>query len=145
MRWEYRDPEEKLFIADGHEAFLYVPEDSQVTIQTLSSSDLAPLELLLGSGDINKSFTASWEKEIASKVEHTVILRLTPRKDSEPYRFITLELDQSTFDIRRIVISERAGNTNDLLISNSATNVKVDKKQFRFKTPKGVEEIRLDE
>src|ERR1043165_7441111 len=30
MRWEYRSPEEKLFVSDGAEAWLYLPAEKQV-------------------------------------------------------------------------------------------------------------------
>ena len=30
MRWEYRSPEEKLFIGDGRDAWLYLPAEKQV-------------------------------------------------------------------------------------------------------------------
>ena len=30
MRWEYRSPEEKLFVGDGKDAWLYFPEEKQV-------------------------------------------------------------------------------------------------------------------
>jgi outer membrane lipoprotein carrier protein len=147
MRWEYRSPEEELFVADGRESFDYVPQDRQVTIQPLSAADLhnTPLEFLLGAGNIDKSFTVSWETEFKSKVERTLVIRLTPRASNASYRFLVLELDQATFDIRRIAMRERMGATMEFLLSNVAVNMKIDKKQFQFKTPKGVEEIRLDE
>ena len=40
MRWEYRSPATKLFVADGHECFLYVPQDRQVTVYPLTAADL---------------------------------------------------------------------------------------------------------
>jgi outer membrane lipoprotein carrier protein len=147
MRWEYRIPEEQLFVADGRESFLYVPQDRQVTIQPLTASDLhnTPLEFLLGARDISKSFAVSWETEYKPKAGRTVMLRLTPRVNSAAYRFLVLELDQAAFDIRRIVIGEPTGNTMEFLLSNLATNEKIDTKKFQFKPPKGVEILRLGE
>jgi outer membrane lipoprotein carrier protein len=145
MRWEYRSPDEKLFVADGRESFLYVPQDRQVTVQPFTASDLrhTPLELLLGGGDINRSFAPSWEMEFRPSVESTYVLRLTPRERKAEYSFVVLELDRATYDIRRIVIREADGNTSEFLLSNVTTNVKTDNKEFRFKPPKGVEIIRL--
>src|SRR5216110_2952278 len=31
MRWEYKNPEEKLFVSDGKTVYFYVPADRQVT------------------------------------------------------------------------------------------------------------------
>jgi outer membrane lipoprotein carrier protein len=146
MRWEYRNPEEQLFVADGREAFLYVPSDCQVTIQPLSASDLhnTPLELLMGAGDIDKNFASSWETESKPKTEHVVMIRLTPRANEPAYQCLILELDPTAFDLRRVIVCEHTGNTMEFLLSNVTTNTKMDSKQFQFKPPKGVEIIRLD-
>jgi len=146
MRWEYRQPEEQLFVADGRESSFYVPQDRQVTIQPLNASDLrnTPLELLLGSADINKNYTVSWESDVKPKTESAALIRLTPRTHEPAYLFVVLELDGTTFELRRVIVREPTGNTMEFLLSNVATNVKIDKKLFRFVPPKGVEEIRLD-
>jgi outer membrane lipoprotein carrier protein len=145
MRWEYRQPEEKLFIADGKESFLYMPRDRQVTIQPFSVSDMhsTPLVFLLGAGDITKSFAVSWESEFKPISENAVMLRLTPRKSEPEYSFLVLELDQRNYDIRSILIRESGGNTSRFSFTDFAINVKTDNKIFKFKTPKGVEEVRF--
>jgi outer membrane lipoprotein carrier protein len=145
MRWEYRSPEEQLFVADGSESFLYVPRDRQVTIQAFSAADLhnTPLRFLLGSGDINRSFFVSWETEFKPRAEGTLLLRLVPRRQEPDFAFLVLELDKRSFDLRRIAIREPGGSTSEFLLTNVTTNVKMNKKLFQFKTPKGVEEIRL--
>jgi outer membrane lipoprotein carrier protein len=145
MRWEYRDPEEKLFVADGRESFLYVPLDRQVTVQPLRASDLRgmPLELLLGAGNIRQSFDVSWEGEFKPETERASLIRLTPRSSEAQYSFLVLELDGETYDVRRIVIRERTGNTSEFLLTDMQTNVRIENKKFQFKIPKGVEVIRL--
>lgn len=145
MRWEYRKPEEKLFIADGRESFLYAPQDRQVTVQPLTASDLhgTPLELLMGAGDIRKSFAVSWETDLKPKSGHSYLIRLTPRESEAAYAFLVLELDQETYDLRRILTRESSGNTSEFFLTDMTTNVKIEDKSFRFKPPKGVEVIRI--
>ena len=145
MRWEYRNPEEKVFVADGHESFLYVPQDRQVTVQPLSAADLhsTPLQFLLGEGDINKSFTVSWEADLKPKDGRTYLIRLTPRRSEGEYSFLVLEIDQRSYDLRRITIREPIGNTSEFLFTNLTTNVKIESRVFQFKPPKGVEVLRL--
>jgi outer membrane lipoprotein carrier protein len=145
MRWEYRTPEKQLFVADGRESFLYVPGDRQVTVQPFSVADLhnTPLELLLGSGDINKSFVASWETVFKPQTEGTLLIRLTPRKPGHEYSFIVLELNGRNFDLMRIAIRDTGGSTTEFFLSNVTTNTRLDKNLFQFKIPKGVEVIRL--
>jgi outer membrane lipoprotein carrier protein len=146
MRWEYRSPEEKLFIADGRESFLYVPLDRQVTVQPFSALDLqrTPLELLLGKGNINKSFAVSWEPDLKSNTGLSYVIRLTPRKSEAEYSFLVVELDQKTYDLRRILIRESSSNASEFVFTNVSTNIKIEKKMFQFKAPKGVEILRLN-
>ncbi len=147
MRWEYRDPETKLFVADGHETFLYLPEERQVTVSSFSASEMhsTPLRFLLGQGDIAASFKVSRETELKPIVQGTVMLRLVPRTQESDYGYIVLELDSKTSDVRRMVIREQTGNTSEFLFTNMETNVAAEDKLFHFKVPKGVEVIRLEE
>jgi len=147
MRWEYRQPETKLFVADGREAFLYIPLDRQVTIQPFSASDMrgTPLEFLLGGTDIRKSFVVSWENNFRPTAEPTLLIRLTPRSGQSEYEFLVLDLDPKNYDLRRIAIHEHGGNTSTFRLSNLTANSKIDNKEFQFKPPKGTEVMRLEE
>ena len=147
MRWEYEKPEEKLFIADGQKCFLYVPQDRQVTVQPLSPSDLrsTPLAFLLGERNVAQNYAYSQESEFHPIFNNTILMRLTPRKYEEMYAFLVLELDNNTHEIRRVTLREHNGSTSEFILSNVATNIKVESKQFRFTPPRGVEEIRLNE
>lgn len=147
MRWEYKNPEIKLFIADGHDTYLFVPEDRQVLIRAFSVADLhsTPLRFLLGQGEMLKSFSASWETEWKATTSGSRLIRLTPRSPEPDYEYLVIECDSSTQDVLRMVIRERTGSTSEFIFTDMATNVKTDKKLFRFDVPKGVEVIRLDE
>jgi len=147
MRWEYRQPEAKLFVADGREAFLYVPSDRQVTIQSFSASDMrgTPLEFLLGGMDIRKNFVVSWANNFRPTAEPTLLIRLTPRSGQSEYEFLVLAIDPKNYDLRRIIMHEHGGNTSELRLSNLIANAKIDSKEFKFKPPKGTEVMRLEE
>ncbi len=147
MRWEYRLPEPKLFIADGRETLLYVPEDRQVMVRSFTEADLrsTPLQFLLGRGDIMQSFEVAAETEFKARAESTVVIRLKPSGPDQEYSFLVLEVDARTYDLRRLVIRERTGNTSEFLLTDLRTDIRIGDSQFRFRTPKGVEVIRLDE
>ncbi len=147
MRWEYRDPERKLFVADGRETFLYTPEDRQVQVSRLSAAEIrsTPLQFLLGQGEILRSFTAAPETEFPQSFDRSVMIRLTPRRSDPDYAFLVLECDRNSYDLRRIIIRELTGNTSEFVLSNLETNAKVDNREFQFKIPKGVEVVRLDQ
>jgi outer membrane lipoprotein carrier protein len=144
MRWEYRSPEVKLFIADGRDTWLYMPEDRQVFVQRFTTEDLrsTPLQFLLGQGDLGRSSDVSWEGSGDS--EGNLFLRLTPRAAEPDYGWLDLACDRATFDLRRIEIHERTGNVSEFVFRNMQVNGKTDGGLFQFKVPKGVEIVRLD-
>ena len=147
MRWEYRTPEEKLFVADGKDCFIYSPVDRQVTIYPLTPADLArtPIAFLLGGGNIRSDYSAAAETEFKPTFSDTVLLRLTPVRNNEEYAFVTLELDAKTFDIRRVIIRERSGNTSEFLLTDIVLNQKMNDRDFQFKPPRGAEIVRVQE
>ena len=61
MRWEYKTPEEKLFVSDGRKLYAWVPADRQVTVSALPSGDApaTPILFLLGRGQLARDFTPS--------------------------------------------------------------------------------------
>jgi len=56
MRWEYEEPENKLFLTDGKTAWFYVPSDHTVTRAPMKESSdwRTPLALLTGKADIGR-------------------------------------------------------------------------------------------
>lgn len=146
MRWEYRDPEEKIFVADGSHTYLYTPEDRQVLVRPFSSRELqsTPLQFLLGQGDLIGSFSAGEESVLHPKLDATMLLRLTPKDPQPDYDYVVLELDSRTFELRRIVIREQTGNTSEFVLTNISTNARLDGRRFKFQIPKGVDVIRMD-
>ena len=42
MRWEYKAPEEKLFVSDGSRVYWYIPQDKQVQIGDVPTDDRPP-------------------------------------------------------------------------------------------------------
>src|SRR5215469_11344510 len=56
MRWEYRSPQEKLFISDGSEVWFYLPADKQLRKTELKKLDdlRSPLAFLLGKTKLEK-------------------------------------------------------------------------------------------
>ena len=147
MRWEYSVPEIKLFITDEKSSYLYTPEDRQVLISSFSAADLrsTPLQFLLGQGKIADSFTYSVEEMDKPKFQGTVLIRLTPRSQQGEYDYVLVECDEKTVEIRRMVIYELTGSSSEFVFSHLITNPKLDNSKFRFKIPKGVEVIRLDD
>lgn len=145
MRWEYRHPEEKLFVADGRETFFYEPLERQVTVQSFTAEELlsTPLKFLLGAQDIEESFFIEPEYEPSEGPGGTRVVRLIPRSEAG-YTFLVLEIDGASYDLRRLTIHEQSGNTLEYYFGDLKTNVKVGSGKFRFKIPEGVEVHRME-
>ena len=147
MRWEYNVPEIKLFITDEKSSYLYTPEDRQVLVSSFSAADLrsTPLQFLLGQGKIASSFTYSLEEKDKAKAQGTVLIRLTPRSQQAEYDYVLIECDEKTVELKRLVIYELTGSSSEFVFSHLVTNPKLDNSKFRFKIPKGVEVVQIDD
>lgn len=97
MRWEYKTPEEKLFVADGHDTYLYTPADRQVLVRRFTLDDLrsTPLQLVLGQGDIRRNYDVSWEPGPGAKAGGVILLRLTPHAGSADYADVILDAQKA--------------------------------------------------
>jgi len=145
MRWEYRQPEEKLFVADGRETFFYVPVDRQVTVQSFTAEELlsTPLKFLLGGQDIEESFYVESGYEFGGESGGTQTFRLIPKSETE-YSFLILEIDEKSFDLKRMAIREHSGNILEYVFTDLKTNIKVSDRKFRFKIPEDTEVHRME-
>src|SRR6185503_6557103 len=81
MRWEYTNPEEKLFVSDSKNVYLYVPADKQVSKEAVKETfdDRMPLMFLLGRSDLRNEFTRFELLNPRPVVEGTKVLRMYPR------------------------------------------------------------------
>jgi outer membrane lipoprotein carrier protein len=147
MRWEYREPEAKLFITDGKDTYFYVPSSKQVTVRRLTSNDLrfTPFGFLVGYGDLLKDFEIADSdlKPVNGSSMHA--LRLLPRRPMENVSSMILEIDARTFQIQALVIFEYTGGISRFEFTRVMENPPLEPRLFNFRLPKGTEVIRLDE
>src|SRR5688500_18018077 len=87
MRWEYKIPEEKLFVADGRKLYAWVPADRQVTVSALPSGDApaTPVLFLLGRGQLVRDFAPSLPGAIPGAPADSVALALAPKTPVPEY------------------------------------------------------------
>ena len=86
MRWEYKNPEEKLFVSDGKTVYFYVPADRQVNKEAVRETldDRIPLMFLLGKSDLRKEFTRFDLLNTKPFLQGTKVVRMYPRRKTEP-------------------------------------------------------------
>ena len=137
MRWEYKDPEEKLFVSDGRTFYFYVPADRQVIVSEQDDQRSLAARLLSGRGGLLDEFDASLEPPLE---EGVVRLKLVPRKDDAEVARAYVDAEP-TGRIRSILIEDQQGNRTRFRFENVRENTGLDDRLFRFQVPKGVEVV----
>jgi outer membrane lipoprotein carrier protein len=141
MRWQYKSPQEKVFLYAGGILQVYLPEDNQLTRSRVPpeayESDI--LGIFLGV----KSFRDLYAIEDTHFPTDTARVRqvkLTPREEGD-YSHILLEIDEKTWLLRRVIFFEWAGNKREFIFSQVRTNVSLPSATFGLKVPADCEII----
>lgn len=147
MRWEYEEPESKIFLADGKTTYFYVPSANQVSIRKLSPDDLqyTAFGFLLGQSDLQRDFELSEFSPKEGSATRLRALHLSPRRPMENISSMDLEFDPETMSVSALTIHEFTGGTNRFEFSQIEENPRLPKGIFRFKRPKGVEIVKIEE
>jgi outer membrane lipoprotein carrier protein len=147
MRWEYRQPREKLFVTDGKTAWFYVPGEKQARKAPVKKLDdlRSPLRFMLGKTKLEKEFDGlSAAPDVRPAVGGDVVLRGVPRGMEDRVSQILLEITPGN-RISRIVIEELDGSTTEFRFLHQRENVEVAEGQFQFTPPVGVEVMQATE
>jgi outer membrane lipoprotein carrier protein len=140
MRWNYTQPEPKMYLADGNVLWLYEPEDKQAFKQDLKSSQLpAALAFLAGQGKLAAAFDITFAPaKTPYGTPRDYVLALSPKEPQAQVKTILFVVEPGTFDVRESVITDQQGNVNDLLFSDIRTNTGVPDATFKWAPPAGV-------
>ena len=140
MRWEYQNPEEKLFVSDSKNVYLYVPADKQVSKEAVRDTfdDRMPLMFLLGRSDLRNEFTRFELLNTRPFLEGTKVLRMYPRRKTDLSEVI-MEVDPANFQVRRLLLAHMDGSKSEFIFSNIRINTGLKASLFQFKVPTGVE------
>ena len=151
MRWEYESPEEKLFVVDGTNVWLYVPADRTASRAKLKESSdwRTPLALLTGKADLSKLChsirLAGTEDEKAAGIDPDAlqagndVLLCVPRGGSSStanYQ-VLLQVDSQS-QLVRLVIREPGRVQTEFRFGNWEENVSIPEVKFHFQPPPGV-------
>ncbi len=144
MRWEYRTPEEKVFVTDGARTYFYLPAENQVMVSqnpqgAMGMEEGSPFELLSGRGRITDRFIASFSDE--APTEGGIVLRLDPLEPREEYEHVELEVRREDGRVLRVVLIDSASNRTEFLFDGVRENVGLPESLFRFAIPSGVEVV----
>jgi outer membrane lipoprotein carrier protein len=143
MRWEYREPNKKLFLSDSHMAYFYVPGERQVRETPIKKLDdmRSPLRFLLGKTRLNKELDGlSLAPDVKPLEPGDQVLRGIPKHMKDRISEVLLEVN-SRHQLVRILIREIDGTVTDFHFSQIQENIPVADSEFHFSPPPGVETI----
>jgi outer membrane lipoprotein carrier protein len=138
MRWDYKSPEPKLFLSDGHRIYLHVPADNQVIISPVPEQDQATTAVLflVGKGNLTRDFTVTYAD---GGGPDTYALRLQPKLPERDYDWLQLVVDRRTLQIRTLTAADSQGGRSTFQFSNFKENTGLPDKTFTFKIPRGAD------
>jgi outer membrane lipoprotein carrier protein len=142
MRWEYKTPEDKLFVSNGKTVYFYVPADRQVNKEAVKNSfdDRVPLMFLLGQSNLRDEFSRFELLNTKPFFEGTKVVRMYPKRKTD-LQEVVMEVDPATHLIRRLVLAHSDGSRSEFIFSGLRTNTGLPASMFDFVIPKGVEVI----
>jgi len=144
MRWEYENPEPKLFLADGKQLILYVPSENRVTQTAAKDSDdlRSPLRLLLGQLRLQEEFDRIVEGpyDIPPLQKGNVVLKAVPKHLADRLEWVVFEVNPQ-YEIRRIIMKEPGGMETEFRFEEEAANIPLSSGLFRFEPPPGTEVV----
>lgn len=141
MRWEYFDPEPKVFLYKDEVFSQYYPEDQQLIRSRLAKEQYESevLTLLGGQKDLGTDYVV--ERDLSSAEARSVgRLKLTPRVEGE-YAWISLDPDPRTGLILRAVFQDWAENRTEFRFSKIRANPPLQASVFTLTVPPGTEII----
>ena len=141
MRWQYKSPQEKVFLYAGGILQVYLPEDNQLTRSRVPpeayESDI--LGIFLGVKSFRDLYTIE-DTRFPTDTARVRQVKLTPREEGD-YSHILLEIDDKTWLLRRVIFFEWAGNKREFIFSQVRTNVSLPAATFGLKVPADCEII----
>ena len=144
MRWDYREPDQQVFVCDGQRISMYFAKESQMMVTPAKDyleSDVT-YSFFTGKGDINRDFlVAGPEEEDLGAPETTYQLKLTPKQPHAQIEVINLWVDRTTFLLKRLKVTDKFGTVTDLVFAKVSINEEVPARTFSFTPPKGTEII----
>lgn len=144
MRWDYKEPEEKVFISEGKHLLLYVPAERQLRRAPVKSSEdvRVPFRLLLSRVKLRRVFSRiEFASAALPHAPEDQVLRAFPKPGyDQDYREVLIELTPK-FDVRRLVVTYADRSVMEFEFEQIERNAPVSSGLFRFTPPPGTEVI----
>ncbi len=142
MRWDYLQPQPKLFLSDGKQVLLYLPSEGQLDRSSVKKSEdyRVPFRLLLTRLHLHKYFSKIEDggKALPHPAEDRVLLGIPKGGARAGYRQVLMEFDPR-LNLRRLVITYTDGSRMDFHFDHIKRNPPIPPGTFKFHAPAGTE------
>jgi outer membrane lipoprotein carrier protein len=134
MRWDYSQPQGKLFISDGKFLWLYVPADNRAEKMKfqLTEDMRAPLAFLLGKLNFDKEF----RNIVGQPDKDGTRITAEPKTDNLPYSRVEFVVTAEN-RIRQVKVTGFDKAVLDFSFDQEQMNPSLDSKLFQFQVPPG--------
>jgi len=144
MRWQYEKPpdQKKEVIADGHQVWIYLPEEALAMVYPLNQvlrSDLV-MRFFSGIGQVRQDFRLSWQRPPSEGANY--VIDLVPRQAQAELKRLTLTINPQTYLVEKLEFSNALGEETRFAFSRTTLDVKVAPNFFTFTPPPGVQVVR---
>lgn len=144
MRWDYREPEKKVFLSNKKEVLLYLPEEGQLNRSSVKQSEdfRVPFRLLLSRLDLRKVFSRF--EDANDQFQHPpgdrVIIAYPKNADKMGYKHVIMEFGPQ-MDIRRLEIVYTNNTEMKFSFSHIDRNPALTAAMFELTPPAGTQII----
>lgn len=142
MKWEYQDPEEKVFLIKDDLFWDYNKEEKQLIKYDLSQGEQNTEVISLLSGKVSLLDNYSVElNPFPTENANAIQIKLTPKDEEFADTYLLLEIDEKTWFIQTLISFDWTGNRTEFRFSKIKTNVTLQNKTFELRVPPDVEII----
>jgi len=142
MKWEYNEPEEKIFLLKEGFLLEYLPEENQLLEKKLSEQEDGAeiLNLLTGERSISEHYSVELFV-FPTESENVQQLKLIPLA-GDADTFILLEVNKRTWIMQKLISFDWTGNKQEFQFYDIKTDVDFPKNTFELEVPPGTEIIK---
>lgn len=139
MKWEYVQPERKIFLSDGKFYLYYVEQDKQLVKVPFQESDdqRSPALFLAGRGNFQRDFRAEWADPRAG----SHLVKLVPLKPQPDFEYLIVDADPVKGLIQRLIVVDSYDNRTEYAFQKLQENPDLPSHFFGFVPPPGTDII----
>lgn len=136
MRWNYKAPDEKVFVSDGVRLTQYFADENRAVISAVPENDQAAVLFLAGRGSLTRDFKVSFGQ---NGIATAWTLRLDPKQPQQEYDWLEVTAARDTFLLQSLTVAEKQGSRSTFVFTNFKENPGLTDKTFAFAIPRGAE------